>query len=442
MNILHLSTYDLGGGAAIAAYRLHKGLLRLQQGEVHSEVHSEVRSTMLVGTKTSDDYTVIAPEAPAAKLWQRIVAQLDQAPRMAFKSASPLLISPAWVPSGAVRSALAHQPDIVNLHWIGNGFINIGSLRALAHVPVVWTLHDMWAFCGAEHYTGGDTRYKTGYQKKIRPEGETGFDVHRWTWKRKMKSIAALKYLTVVADSYWLAQCARESLMFQGRRVETIHYGLDTERFRPIPKAMARQILGVPDNKMLILFGAINAAHDKRKGIDLLAQALHHLHTMLSAESLSAELKGSLKADDVECLIFGASEPRTPPRLNFPTRYLGPLHDELSLAVVYAAADVMIVPSREEAFGQTALEALACGTPAVAFRVGGLPDSIDHCVNGYLAVPFDTEDLARGILWILADKERAAALAVNARNKVLSGFTLEHQAKKYIEIYREMLKEV
>lgn len=433
MNILHLSTYDLGGGAAIAAYRLHKGLLRLQQ----SDIHTEVRSTMLVGAKTSDDYTVVAPETPAAKLWQRIVAQLDQAPRVAFKSDSPLLISPAWVPSGVVQRALAHQPDIVNLHWIGNGFINIGSLRALARLPVVWTLHDMWAFCGAEHYTGGDVRYKTGYMRGVRPEGESGFDVHRWTWKRKMNVVAALKHLTVVADSYWLAQCARESMMFRGHRVETIHYGLDTERFRPIPKSLARQILGVPESKTLILFGAINAANDKRKGIDLLAQALHHLHTMLSTEP-----HDNLKTDDIECLIFGSSEPRTPPRLDFPTHYLGPLHDELSLAVVYAAADVMIVPSREEAFGQTALEALACGTPAVAFRVGGLPDSIDHCINGYLAVPFDTEDLARGILWILRDKHRAAELAVNARNKVLSGFTLEHQAKKYVEIYREMLKEV
>jgi glycosyltransferase involved in cell wall biosynthesis len=414
MNILHVSTNDIGGGAAIAAYRLHKGLRLI--GE---------QSRMFVSQKSSDDADVIAPASSFEKLWSRLAAQLDQIPRRFLTTPNPLLLSPAWIPSPTIAHALRFKPDVVNLHWIAGGFVNPRSLSLLADTPVVWTLHDMWAFCGAEHYTGGDDRYIKGYTSANRPHGEAGFDMNRWTWERKRKAIATLKRLTVVADSRWLAGCARQSVMFQGRRVEAINYGLDHTRFHPIPKAAARQILGIAEDKTIILFGAINAAHDTRKGIDLLAAALHRY----AAEFPSA---------GVECVVFGSSAPRNPVNFGFPATYLGSLSDEIALAVVYSAADVMIVPSREEAFGQTALEALACGTPVVAFNVGGLPDSIDHERNGYLARPFDTEDLARGIRWIVEDPERSVRLAAAARAKVEAGFTLEHQARRYMAVYQEL----
>jgi glycosyltransferase involved in cell wall biosynthesis len=418
MKILHVSTNDIGGGAAIAAHRLHKGLRLIGED-----------SQMLVSQKLSDDPNVLAPAANLEKLWSRLATELDQFPRRFLTTPNPLLLSPAWIPSPTLSRVRRLQPDVVNLHWIAGGFVNPASLALLAETPVVWTLHDMWAFCGAEHYTGGDDRYIKGYTPTNRPRGESGFDLNRWTWQRKLLAITKLQRLTIVADSRWLAGCARQSVMFHGRRVEAVNYGLDHTRFRPIPKAAARQILGVPEDKVLILFGAINAAHDVRKGIDLLAAALHQFATNASSEL----------ARRVECMVFGSSAPRNPVNFGFPTTYLGGLSDEIALAVVYAAADVMIVPSREEAFGQTALEALACGTPVAAFDIGGLPDSVEHKRNGYLARPFDTAELAYGIQWITEDKHRYEQLAIHARAKVLAGFTLEHQARRYATLYQELI---
>lgn len=415
LRVVHLSSSDIGGGAAIAAYRLHQGLLRVG-----------VDSQMVVGEKLSDDSTVHGPARPFDKLWSRLSHHIDQVPRKLLKTTHPSLISPAWVLENTLDNVLALQPDIINLHWIANGFIRLESLRRLTSFPLVWTLHDMWAFTGGEHYAGDDKRYIIGYTKENRPTTEQGYDINRWVWQRKMRVIPQLEKLTVVTDSNWLAECARLSRVFQGRRVVAINYGLNSEIFKPIPKAMARWILNLPTDKKIIIFGAVNAVQDTRKGIDLLAAALQHY-------------AAQQEYPDAECYIFGASQPKNPHYFGLPSFYLGTMSDEVALALLYSAADVMVVPSREEAFGQTALESLACGTPVVAFHVGGLPDTVEHEQTGYLARPFDIGDLARGIGWVLSDDERWKQLSEAGRNKVLNGFTLEHQAIKYQTVYQDLL---
>jgi glycosyltransferase involved in cell wall biosynthesis len=417
LRIVHISTTDLGGGAAIAAYRLHQGLRNLG-----------IDSQMLVAQKLSDDYSVHGARTLMQKLWFRVANQIDQIPRKWLHTSNSSLISPAWIPERTIQSALALEPDIVNIHWSANGFLRPESLRRLAQIPTVWTLHDMWAFCGGEHYTNGDERYIHGYLANNRPPDERGFDLNRWVWWRKMRFVPLLQRLTVVTDSQWLGDCARESKMLRDCHIIPINYGLDTELYKPIPKSVARHILNIPVNSNVIVFGAINATTDTRKGIDLLARALQNLSERQSNDVLTTQ-----------CIVFGASEPRSPQNFGFPTKYLGSLSDGIALAVVYAAADVMVVPSREEAFGQTALEALSCGTPVVAFNIGGLPDMIDHYMNGYLAQPFDTNDLATGIQWVLEDRERWQELSVRARQTVEQGFTLEHQARRYSDVYSQLL---
>lgn len=416
LRVVHIATTDVGGGAAIASYRLHQGLLRLG-----------IDSQMVVAQKFTDDLTVHGAPTLTKKLWSRIANQIDQLPRRFLRTSNSSLLSPSWVWSDAVKRALALKPDVVNLHWVQNGFVNPASLRLLQNTPTVWTLHDMWTFCGAEHYVGEDTRYIHGYTAHNRPTGESGFDVNRWTWKRKMYFIPRLKRFTVVTDSAWLGKCATRSAMLHGKRIVPINYGLDTDVFKPIPKDAARHILNIPHDQNVILFGAINAVGDVRKGIDLLAAGLKKLATTTTLPNIA-------------CYVFGASAPpRNPLDFGFPVRYLGSMTDTIALAVLYSAADVMIVPSREEAFGQTALEALSCGTPIVAFRVGGLVDTIRHNENGYLAEPFDTHDLARGISFVLEDKERYRTLSAHARQTALGGFTLEHQARRYVDVYSELL---
>ncbi len=165
----------------------------------------------------------------------------------------------------------------------------------------------------------------------------------------------------------------------------------------------------------------MNATSEYRKGFDLLYECLKQLFAKWS--------------DKAELIVFGSSEPENPPDFGLLVHYLGHLHDDVSLALLYSAADVMVVPSLQEAFGQTASESLACGTPVVMFGATGLLDIVDHQINGYLAKPYDTSDLAAGINWILSDENRHKELCIKAREKAVVCFDIEKVAKQYAELY-------
>lgn len=165
---------------------------------------------------------------------------------------------------------------------------------------------------------------------------------------------------------------------------------------------------------------------DSRKGFDLLSAAL---------DRLRGEIPG------LELAVFGQGEPKQPPDLGFPVHYMGRLQDPLSLRVLYSAADAMVIPSRQDNLPNTGLEAHACGTPVIAFRVGGLPDIVDHLKTGYLAAPFDIEDLARGVQWVLAESDRSKVLGKAARQKALTLWTSEVVGNLYIQLYNSLLNE-
>jgi len=415
LRVVHVSSSDIGGGAAMSAYRLHRGLLNIGMD-----------SQMVVSSKASDDFTVHGISGNTAKLWSRVANHIDQVPRKFLKTANQSLISPAWVRENTAQRILALQPDIVNLHWTQNAFLRPESLRLLGHLPVVWTLHDMWAFSGGEHYVGDDLRYVSGYTKQNRPLGESGFDLNRWLWERKRKSWKHLSNITVVTPSRWLGACARQSALFNQYRVETIPYGLDLTRFKPTDKRLAREILNLPQDTLLLMFGAMSATSDTRKGFQFLAPAL-------------TSLARSYSSDDVAVVIFGSSAPKNPVNMAFPAHYLGHLHDAISTSLAYAAADVFIAPSMEDNLPNTVLESLACGTPVVAFDIGGMPDMILHEKNGYLAKAFDVDSLASGIAWVLEDTERRTNLATFARKRSEEGFALEHQAHNYKALYHSLV---
>ena len=166
---------------------------------------------------------------------------------------------------------------------------------------------------------------------------------------------------------------------------------LDTARWQPIDQQLARELLGLPLGVPTLLFGALGGGEDPRKGFDLLLQALGQLRCQRS---------------DLQLLVFGQLAPREPPQLGFPIHYAGRLHDDLSLRALYSAADLMVVPSRQDNLPNTAVEAHACGTPVVAFRTGGLPDIVADRVTGALAEPFEPASLAVAIRWVLDDPQR------------------------------------
>jgi glycosyltransferase involved in cell wall biosynthesis len=257
-------------------------------------------------------------------------------------------------------------------------------------------------------------------------ESDQEQDLSRWIWKRKAKAWESVN-LTVVSPSKWLAGCARSSSLFQDKRIEVIPNGLDTQIYQPIERHLARARLKLPQDKLLILFGAMSSTSDRRKGFHLLQPALQ-------------KLGGSDWRDQVELVVFGSSRPKSEPSFGFKTHYLGSLSDDFALSLVYAVADVFVAPSVQENLPNTVMEALACGTPCVAFKIGGMADLIEHQLNGYLAYPFEIEDLANGIAWVLADKKQHNLLRANAREKADQEFTLAHQARQYVHLFQELIE--
>jgi glycosyltransferase involved in cell wall biosynthesis len=412
MKILHVNTSDISGGAARAAYRIHKGLQRI--GMV---------SKMLVQTKLSDDKTVIGPGNKFKKGLALLRPTLDITFKNLFSGDSKTIFSPAWVSFSDIPSHIKSiAPDIVHLHWICDGMLRIEDLKRI-NKPIIWTLHDMWAFTGGCHYNAGCERFRQscGNCPQLNRMGEN--DLSRSVFKRKEKAWNGLD-ITIVTPSKWLAECAKESSLLKGRCIEVIHNGLNLNLFKPIDKTTACEIWDLPINKKLILFGAMEATSDHRKGFDMLYKGLKQLAAKWS--------------DKAELVVFGASEPENPPDFGLPVHYLGLLHDDVSIALLYSAADVMVVPSLQEAFGQTASESLACGTPVVTFGATGLLDIVEHQLNGYLAKPYDTSDLAVGINWVLSNENRHKELCIKARKKAVACFDIEKVAKQYESLYREI----
>ena len=230
----------------------------------------------------------------------------------------------------------------------------------------------------------------------------------------------------MVAPSRWLADCARSSALFGGLRVEVIPNGLDPDRFRPLDQRAAREDLGLPPEKKLVLFGAMGSTSDPNKGFQLLLPALQRL--------AAAGWK-----ERCELVVFGAPAPAAPPAFGMPVRYLGRLRDSAALARLYAAADVFVVPSLQENLPNTIMEAMACGTCCVGFDQGGMRDLIEPGETGYLARPYAAEDLAAGIGRLLEDDEARQAMARRARRKVEEEFAIERVARRYADLYRELL---
>lgn len=409
MKILIVNTHDLRGGAARAAYRLHKALLT-----------AGVDSQMLVQCKTSDDYTVIHMNSIFKKIRAFVAPTLDTQPIKKYLNRTKTQFSPACIPFSGISDIINFmKPDIVHLHWITDGMMRIEDIAKI-RVPIVWSLHDMWAFTGGCHYDEECGAYQTGCGN-CKVLGSSKFsDLSQEVFKRKQKSFAKIsKNLTIIGLSQWLQNCAKNSMLFKEVSTTTLPNPIDTLSFSPINKKIARQLVNLPQNKKLVLFGATNAIGDPRKGFFELYQSLEKT------------------PEDIELVILGSSQPKIPQGFKHKTHYVGYLHDDFSLRLLYSAVDVMIVPSLQENLSNAIMESLACGTPVVAFSIGGNSDLIDHKINGYLANSFDSTDLANGIEWIL-NTENHDMLSKNARTKILANFDSKIIANRYISLYKKI----
>ncbi len=411
MKILQLTMHD-NSGAGKAALRLHQGLIK-----------NNINSIVLVSQRLTDISNVILANSNSRvyKLIESsIIRKFTDRLSVSKHDTFSINISPSFLD----KDIQGIKPDLVNLHWVGWEFLQIEYLKKI-NVPLVWTLHDMWAFTGGCHYSGECDLYTKNCGTCPQLGSSKEQDLSRWVWQRKASAWKDLN-LTIVTPSNWLARCVKNSSLCQDMRVEVIPAGLNIQRYKPIDKRQARSLLGMPVDVQIILFGALSATSAPRKGFHFLEMALLRLYQ----QSI---------LDPIELVIFGSSQPINPPDLGFKTNYLGKLNDDITLALVYAAADVFVAPSVEDNLPNTVMESLACGTPCVSFQIGGMSDMIDHEQNGYLVKPFDIDDLAHGIAWVLADRERHQKLSDRARKKVESEFDSKLQTHRYATLYQELI---
>jgi glycosyltransferase involved in cell wall biosynthesis len=408
MKVLHISTSDGGGGAARAAYRLHSALCR-----------AGVASVMRTADKTTDDPTVLGPVNSIERLAFQLKLRVSQRLNRLQRSPNRIFHSVDWFPSRLDRFINASDADVVHLHWVHHNFLSIEAIGRIRK-PVVWTLHDSWGFCGAEHHPHGldDTRHREGYERSNRDLMHGCLDLDRWCWQRKKR--AWLKPMHVVCPSRWLADCAQRSALMREWPVATVPNVVPIDVYRPLPRSTARDLFRLPQGVPLILFGSIGGVQDPNKGWDLLVSALQAARPLVP---------------EAQAVVLGRADRRTAGQLPLPVHFIGHLHDDQAIAMLYSAADLVVVPSRIENLPQAATEAQSCGVPVVAFRAGGMPEAVEHGVTGFLADPYDPKDLARGVEWVLQDEDRYRGLCLKARAVAAAKWAAGIVVQSYREIY-------
>ncbi len=432
MKITILSTFDNFGGAAIAASRLNKSLN-----------NNGLSSNMLVQDKKGNLPNI---ESIAQNWFQKKLALLRFAHdryQFAFYEKNRevrFIFSQAKIGVDIHNHSLIQHGDIIHLHWINFGFLSLNSLEKLfkTNKPIVWTLHDMWAFTGGCHYARECTNYERNCGNCIQfLKNPSENDLSHQVWERK-KEIFSNTNLTIVTCSEWLAQKALESSLLKDKTIISIPNPIDTEVFRPIEKSLARDYFKLSPNKKYILFGAVKIS-DERKGFAYFAEALSMFDVRCSMFGFEEQRTSNIKnrTSNIEILIFGQAQASDFEGLPFKVNILGKLSDLETIATAYSAATVFVSPSIEDNLPNTIMESMACGTPVVGFDVGGIPEMIDHKKCGYLANYKSAEDLAKGIFWTLFEADYQA-ITNNSRQKVLDNYAENVVAEKYKRVYESI----
>lgn len=416
IRVVHLSQTDEGSGAGRAASRIHRTLRQLG-----------VDSVMVVADKRSEDlYTFQADSNNMTGHFRsRMSAYVEAKISYGLMHDRSSYFSPAICSSyRPPYDPRVKHADIIGLYWVNGGFVRPEGLVGLQQ-PIVWRLSDAWPFTGGCHYPGACDRFTSACSNCPQIRSLGNIDVSRRLFERKARLWRDLN-LTIAAPSQWIADIARRSVLLGNSKIVVIPTGVDVHSFSPRPREQARQRFSIPENKRVILFGALSPYGDKRKGFDELRYILSELVRQDSGQNLFPVVIGEIPESARQML------PNT-------TMFLGHLHGEDALANAYSAADVLLVPSREDNLPNVALEATACGVPIVAFHTGGIPDIVRHMHNGFIAEPFDTKGLIQGIEWVLEDRKRLQKLRINARNVALQKFSSELQAKTYLDLYGTLL---
>lgn len=397
MKVVILNTSERTGGAAVAAGRLGKALSR-----------AEIQVDKLVRKDTWLNRFRF--------YWERLIIFLCN--HLNRKN----LFAVSIANSGTDLSGhpLVKGADIIHLHWINQGFLSLKDIQALVKLnkPIVWTMHDMWPCTGICHHARDCEKFQTECESCFFLNSK-GKDLSTSVFNNKL-SLYKDANITFVGCSQWLSGRARKSYLLWDKTILSIPNAIDTEVYHPMDQGTACELLGLPSGKKLLLFGALNVT-DKRKGIDYLIEALRKIEKL-----------------DVELVVFGQVKDDIRGLFPVPIHSMGYLSDESKIVALYNAVDMFITSSLEENLPNTIMESMACGTPCVGFEIGGIPEMIDHKINGYVANYKDADDLANGIRWVLEHKD-GQALSDACVKKVQENYTDEVIAGKYLALYQNIL---
>ncbi|HAS47591.1 MAG TPA: hypothetical protein DCS93_44350 [Microscillaceae bacterium] len=399
MRILHINTSD-NGGAGKAVVRLMNGLLKnqlendllvLYKYQNHPHIHRFVPNTSSTfkRLKFSLKYRLLQYKQKRALSGKNHNLEIFSFPESLYD---------------IQQHPLFHQADIIHLHWVA-GFLDYPSFFKKIKKPVVWTLHDSNPFIGGFHYQSFE-------------EKEEFLPLTDLVKSQKRKGLAGFENLHIVTLSRWLYEASSKSSLFAKYKHALIPNGLDTDLFKPYPKKESRELLGLPQDKKIILFAA-ESIENEMKGLSFLLEALQ-----------------KLKNQDFMLATLGTGALTS---LGFPYKALGFIDDPQKVAKVYSAADIFVIPALEDNLPNTALESIACGTPVVGFNDGGIPDMIRPGENGLLAEPKNCDDLAEKIHRMLNDETLVNTMGVKAREIALNEYDASIQAHSYIKLYEQIL---
>ena len=410
MRVLIVNTSERTGGAAVAANRLMRALN-----------NNGVKAKMLVRDKESDNLTVVGlPNSPLLYwhfLWERLVIFS----RLHFSRKHLFEIDIANAGSDITQLREFQEADVIHLHWINQGMLSLNGIRKILRSgkPVVWTMHDIWPATGICHLTLGCHYFVNRCANcKYLPGGGSGNDLASRIWQKKQQMLADENIYYVVC-SRWLESEAKSSALLKGQKITSIPNPIDTHIYKKCNKEEARQRLGLPFDKKLILFASQRVTNEN-KGMSYLIEALANCQT------------------SCEIVILGGHAEEVVSQLPMKAYPLGYVNDEQRIVDVYNAADVFVLPSLSENLPNTIMEAMACGVPCVAFKVGGIPEEIDHLKNGYVAAYRDANDLAKGIMWVLQEADYES-LSQQAVHKVMQCYPQQSVALKYLDVYQQAM---
>lgn len=402
MKVVFVNAYYDRGGAARAALRLADALRSLG---VEVEYVSVYPSKMSFFEKLIFFVRV---------LFDRMPGLLVAKKRVMFSSGG---LSNSRLVSYINRS----DADIVHFHWVNAGALSIEDMSRITK-PVFWSLHDMWPITGGCHYSFQCNKFVGRCGACPQLASKDLKDISFRVASHKSNLFQKAKNITLLGVSEWVSSVARESFVARNTPISTLPNAIDTSVFFPESQQDARLKLGLDQTVKIVLFGAIAATTDERKGFAELCAAL-----------------GSLPDDlDFQLVVFGADRLSGLPETKRPIHFMGHISDDSLLRSIYVCADVMVVPSKQETFGLTAAEAMACGTPVVCFATTGLLDIVDHKVNGFAAIPYSTVDLASGICWVLKNCT-VVNFSASSREKIVKSFSYEVVANICFKIYSERL---